>query len=63
MSGQSDKICCGDTKFCGECILHKTHGDALHSDLKSLTLNTQGQCDFYSGPSKIVLDTRTLKVR
>ena len=47
------KVCCGDTKFCGECSLYNTMQDAPKSTAQSFTLNALGRCDFYRGPSEV----------
>ncbi len=54
---ESQKICCGDTKHCGECMHHSPNGEAASEQIKSFVMNALGRCDFYNGPNKVIFDT------
>lgn len=53
MSGTEQRIDCGDTTHCNECIHKDNRADHETDHVKSLVMNGLGRCDFYDGPNKV----------
>ena len=57
MSETEQRIDCGDTHHCNECIHKGNRAGADTGHVKSLVMNGLGRCDFYNGPNKVVFNT------
>ncbi|MEG3617246.1 hypothetical protein V5T82_02150 [Magnetovibrio sp. PR-2] len=57
MSDAQQRIDCGDTEHCKQCIYKNARSTESMNYVKSLVLNSLGRCDFYHGPDKVVHNT------
>jgi hypothetical protein len=48
----TEKLKCGDTDYCDECITRTSQSDTSGREPAYITPNAEGRCDFYMGPSE-----------